>query len=451
MIAFSAFTLLQSCLNNTLFTSFFWVKPYNLAVDVTPAAVIRPESTEEVAAIVQCAVKTGFKVQARSGGHSYANFGLGNGASTVDLVNFQNYNINESSWHANIGPGMNLGNLDQHLHKTGRALPHGLCPGGGLGPTSRMWGALLDHIVEVEMVIANGSIIRAREDLNQHMFYAIRGAGASFGIVTEFVMDTEPEPGSVIQYTFDLSRSNAQDSHASVYMQWQDLIGDPDLDRRFGTQLLFSALGTIMTGSFFGTEAEWIASGIPACLPANGTTIITDWLASLVNWAEQEALYLTSTPVHFYSKSLGFRQQDMLSNQSASQQFKDLAAQPKDTPLWFIVFDAEGGAVNDVATNTTAYAHRDNIMFYQSYVVDALRMSKTSRDFATDFHNDLVALLPSNDTGRGTYPGYVGLDISGVPQERYWESNLPHLTALKSLWDPHDIFHNPQSIRPLSE
>lgn len=150
MLIPSALATLQTCLNNvcagrvncvayapdTILDPLYellWVKPYNLAIDVTPAAVIRPESTEDVAAIVQCCGEIDYKVQAKSGGHSYANFGLGDGAITVDLVNFQNYSIDEISWYATIGAGMSLGDIDQNLHKTGRALPHGLCPGVGIG------------------------------------------------------------------------------------------------------------------------------------------------------------------------------------------------------------------------------------------------------------------------------------------------------------------------------
>lgn len=157
-----------------------WVKPYNLAIDVSPAAVIRPNSTEDVAAIVKCASENGAKVQARSGGHSYANFGLGNDAVAVDLVNMQKYSMNETTWYATIGAGTNLGDVDTKLHETGRAFAHGVCPGvgigghatiGGLGPMSRMWGSALDHIVEVEVVTANGTVVRANEDQNSDMFF----------------------------------------------------------------------------------------------------------------------------------------------------------------------------------------------------------------------------------------------------------------------------------------
>lgn len=148
MANLAALTSLQECLRNVCsgrsdcvaFSSDFdllyqssWVKPYNLAVDVTPQAVIRPDSTQEVAAIVQCAVDADVTVQARSGGHSYANFGLGDDAIVVDLVEMQQYSMNETTWYATIGAGMKLGDVDTFLDKTGRAFAHGVCPGVGIG------------------------------------------------------------------------------------------------------------------------------------------------------------------------------------------------------------------------------------------------------------------------------------------------------------------------------
>lgn len=110
-----------------------WVKPYNLAVDVNPEVVIRPNSTEQVAAIVQCAVENGYKVQAKSGGHSYANFGLGDGAVAIDLVNINQYSIDNATGYATIGAGSKLGDIDNNLHETGRAFAHGVCPSVGIG------------------------------------------------------------------------------------------------------------------------------------------------------------------------------------------------------------------------------------------------------------------------------------------------------------------------------
>lgn len=106
-----------------------------------------------------------------------------------------------------------------------------------------------------------------------------------------------------------------------------------------------------------------------------------------------------------------------------------------------------GGAVADVATNATGYAHRDKLMFYQSYGVDLISLSDTTKSFLTNFHDKLTSML-SITTVRGTYPGYVDPNMTGVPQEQYWESNLSTLQGIKAVWDPDDIFHNPQSVQP---
>lgn len=261
-------------------------------------------------------------------------------------------------------------------------------------------------------------------------------------------MRTHPEPGNIVQYSFDITIGDDPARLTDVYMQWQDLVSDPTLDRRFGTELIMWLGGIIITGTFYGTEDEFDETGIQQRLPGNGTIDVTDWLGSLAAWAEQEGLYLAAVSTSFYAKSIGFRQEDVLSKENATDLFEWTQGADKDTLLWFIIFDATGGAVADVPLNATAYAHRDKYMFYQSYAVDLLGLSDTTRDFLNNFHEELVGKLPETTMTRGTYPGYVDLNISGIPQEQYWEGNLPMLEGIKSKWDPTDVFHNPHSVRP---
>lgn len=114
-----------------------------------------------------------------------------------------------STYIATIGPGIEIGTLDTDLYlSANRAMSHGICSTirrgghlmiGGLGPTARQWGLVLDH-VEVEVVLANSSIVRAPETQKQDVFFAIKGAAASFGIVIEFKVRTEEAGGSVFLY-----------------------------------------------------------------------------------------------------------------------------------------------------------------------------------------------------------------------------------------------------------
>jgi FAD/FMN-containing dehydrogenase len=122
----------------------------------------------------------------------------------VDLKNLQQFSMDATTWTATIGGGTLLADVTKRLHNAGgRAMAHGTCPQvglgghatiGGLGPTSRMWGSALDHVEEVQVVLANSSIIRASEIENPDVFFALKGAGASFGVITEFKVRTEPEP-----------------------------------------------------------------------------------------------------------------------------------------------------------------------------------------------------------------------------------------------------------------
>ncbi|KAI6087484.1 putative glucooligosaccharide oxidase [Hypoxylon rubiginosum] len=433
-----------------------WVNRYNLDIEVEPIAVTRPETAQDVSDIVKCAVASSVKVQPKSGGHSYANFGLGgtDGELVIDLVNLQDFSMDNTTWQATIGGGTKLSDVTDRLHDNGkRAIAHGTCPGvgigghatiGGLGPSSRMWGSCLDHVLEVEVVTADGSIKRASETENSDLFFALKGSGAGFGVITEFVVKTHPEPGSVVQYSFSLSFAKFEDL-VPVFLQWQDLITDPNLDRRFGTEFVMYALGVVITGTFYGTEDEWKASGIPDKIPVgNVSLVIDDWLGVVAQQAEDAALYLSDLRSSFTAKSLALRTDEVLSQDTATQVMKYIDGVDHGSLIWFVIFDASGGAVSDIPMNATAYSHRDKIMFVQGYGIGIPTLNQDTRDFIsgviTTIRNDTVETLT-------TYPGYVDPSLVDA-QASYWGPNLKTLGEIKSKWDPNDLFHNPQSVRP---
>ncbi|KAI1760664.1 putative glucooligosaccharide oxidase [Hypoxylon sp. FL1150] len=433
-----------------------WVNRYNLDIEVEPIAVTRPDTAQDVSDFVKCAVANSVKVQPKSGGHSYANYGLGgtDGELVVDLVNLQEFSMDNTTWQATIGGGTKLSDVTERLHDNGkRAIAHGTCPGvgigghatiGGLGPSSRMWGSCLDHVLEVEVVTANGSIERASETENSDLFFALKGSGAGFGVITEFVVKTHPEPGNVVQYSFSLSFAKFEDL-VPVFLQWQDLITDPDLDRRFGTEFVMYALGVVITGTFYGTEDEWNASGIPDKIPVgNVSVVIDDWLGVVAEQAEEAALYLSDVSSSFTAKSLALRPDEVLSQDTATQMMQYIDGVDHGSLVWFVIFDASGGAVSDVPMNATAYSHRDKIMFVQGYGVGIPTLNQDTRDFIAG-----VISTIRNDTAETltTYPGYVDPSLVDA-QASYWGPNLKTLGQIKSKWDPNDLFHNPQSVRP---
>ncbi|KAH8836403.1 hypothetical protein MCOR07_001409 [Pyricularia oryzae] len=452
--------------NNDPLYQLTWVKPYNLdsTAAVSPIAVVRPKTVEQVAGVVKCAASNGKKVQAKSGGHSYGNYGLGGPNSTdvitIDLVNFQQFRMDNETWKATMGAGHQLGDVSKKLHDNGgRAMAHGVCPGvgigghatiGGLGAMSRQWGSCLDHVLEVEVVTADGKIQRASEEQNSDLFFALKGAGGSFGVITEFVMKTHPEFGKAVQYMYSFTFQSMREQWR-VFKAWQDLIGDPDLDRRFGSQIIITPLGCIIEGTFYGSQDEFDATGIVGKLPStrNSTVQVTDWMGTVVSNAEREALFVSNLASPFYSKSLGFRQQDLLSEDAIKDMFNYIADTRTGTPIWAIIFDLQGGAINDVPMNATAYAHRDKTMFYQSYAVGIPQVSSTTRSFLSGFHDRVAASIKDRDAARAVvYAGYVDPALGDAAQKSYWGSNYPALQRIKAKYDPDDVFRNYQSVRP---
>ena len=312
-----------------------------------------------------------------------------------------------------------------------------------------MWGTLLDQVLEVEVVTADGVVRRANETENSDLFWALRGAGASFGVVTEFVIKTHPEPGSVVQYSYSFS-FGSQKEMAPVFQTWQDLVYDPDMDERFSTLFIGEPLGALITGTFYGTEAEFQASGIPNQLPTGGdlSANVTDWLGSLADLAQKDALYLSNVPTQFYSKSLAFREQDKMDAASLDALFDWLDGADAGTLAWFLIWDSEGGEINKIPASSTAYPHRDKLVMYQSYAIGIPTISNTTIEFVEGIDQKMRAGSPQANT---TYAGYVDPRLShDVAVSMYWGTHLAQLEQIKATWDPNDVFHNPQSVDPTS-
>ena len=375
------------------------------------------------------------------------------------MKHFRDFSIDPITHVATIGAGTPLQEVTEKLHNAGRrAMAHGTCPSigigghatiGGLGPTSRMWGMALDHVLGVEIVIANSTTVQASSTQNPDLLFAVKGAGASFGIVTEFKVRTEPEPGSAVAYSYTFNIGDAA-SNANLFKDWQSLIADPALDRKFASVFTVSNNTIVVSGTYFGTMAEFDTFELQHRFPYStdsSAVEFTDWLGLVGHWAEEAFLQLiTNVPAWFYSKSLSFSPQTLIPASGIDNLFHYITTQASGTPAWFLIFDLAGGAVNDVPTDASAYGHRDALYWMQSYAVTAGGVSQTTIDFLDGVNGIIAASLPG--VNFGAYPGYVDPRLPDG-QNEYWGSNLPRLQRIKADVDPTDVFHNPQSVKPI--
>ena len=371
--------------------------------------------------------------------------------------------MDKSTWQATIGGGTLLGDVTKRLHDNGgRAMAHGTCPQvgigghatiGGLGPTSRLWGSALDHVEEVEVVLANSSIVRASEKENPDVFFAVKGAAAGFGIVTEFKVRTQAEPGKAVLYSYNLHGGDSA-SKANAFKQWQALISDPDLSRKFASQyILTEQFGAIVTGTFFGSQDEYDRLNISARLPSKSESVIEldDWLGVVGHWTEDVALEIVGgIQSNFYAKSLAYTDKDLIPDDGVDKLFQYIDRADKGGALWFIIWDLEGGAINDVAANATAYGHRNALFYHQAYAVNLLgKVNDKTRKFLTGVNQVITDTLPKHELG--AYAGYVDPALGDDSAKLYWGENVDRLQRIKAAVDPLDVFHNPQSVRPAKE
>lgn len=160
-------------------------KPFNLRLAYIPAVIVLPTTTNHISDAVLCAGQHRVKVQAKSGGHSYASYSSGgqNGSMVIDLENFQEISLGADGI-AKVGAGVRLGNLAFGIYNTNnakRALPHGICPGiglgghathGGFGSSSRYWGLTLDTITALDVTLANGTTVHTTSSQYSDIYYA---------------------------------------------------------------------------------------------------------------------------------------------------------------------------------------------------------------------------------------------------------------------------------------
>lgn len=139
------------------------------------------------------------------------------GSKETSFVTFESGTVTKlitDNGIATVGAGVRLGNLALGVFAQGeRALPHGVCPGvgigghfthGGYGYQSRLWGLALDSIVALDVILANGSYIHATATEHPDIFYAMRGAADSFGIITYFHLQTHPAPSSIVTFSANI-------------------------------------------------------------------------------------------------------------------------------------------------------------------------------------------------------------------------------------------------------
>jgi hypothetical protein len=176
-------------------------KVWNGSIDRRPALIARCAGVADVIGSVKLCRRHGLPVAVRSGGHSYPGLSVADDAFVIDLSLMKGVRVDPEARTVRVQAGVLLGELDRETQAFGLAAPSGIVThtgvagltlGGGIGWIMRKHGLSVDRLRQVDLVTADGELVKASADENEELFWGLRGGGGNFGIATEFEFDLVP-------------------------------------------------------------------------------------------------------------------------------------------------------------------------------------------------------------------------------------------------------------------
>jgi FAD/FMN-containing dehydrogenase len=415
-------------------------KNYNARFDKFPLIIVYCNNAQDVVNAILWIRKHRLPFRVRGGGHSYEAFSLVNGGLVIDVSRLQMLQVNEENLTMQVGAGHRLLPLYETLWNQRLTIPGGTCPsvcvsgltlGGGYGLLSRLFGMTCDNLLEVEMVTAQGNMIRVNDYQHSDLLWACRGGGdGNFGVITSFTFRVHPI-GNVSRYRLTWDFADLE----KVMRFWQAWA--PYTDPRLTPLLAFPAQNQSdlrSSGVFVGSEQElrqMMRPLLAATQPKTAEFHSTTWIEAARLYGglllRQEKFKNTSAYVY-----------EPLTDEALGVLIHNLQTAPG--PVNVISFDTYGGQIGRIPENATAFPHRNALFVvqYLSYWEKDEDADKNIR-WTEQFRN---SMLPYT---RGAYRDYIDSLIADWPTA-YFEENLARLMEVKRKYDPESLFCFEQSI-----
>ncbi|MGO1317772.1 MAG: LLM class flavin-dependent oxidoreductase, partial [Cellulomonadaceae bacterium] len=400
----------------------------------SPGLVLQPRTTAEVVDALAYARAQPVPLAVRSAGHGISGRSTNDGGVVIDLSRMNRIEVVDPATRlVRVEPGARWGEVAAALHPYGWAISSGdyggvgvggLATAGGIGFLAREHGLTIDHVRAVEMVLADGAVVRADATENRDLFWAVRGAGANFGIVTSFELEAD-EVGDVgfAQLAYDASDT------ADFLERWGAVVEAAPRD-----VTSFLMMGAPRGGQVTAQVMTMVDSDDPDVVLERLQPFAR--LGPLLDQAVQILPYaaVVSTPEE---KNVG-RGEPVSRSALAEHITPGLARAVADFVrggnTYFFQIRAAGGAVADVAPDATAYAHRS-----ANFSVTAFGSSRSRLDQAWDAMAEHYSGL------------YLSFDTDLRPErllDAYPPSALARLRALKRRYDPDNVFRDNFNISP---
>jgi FAD/FMN-containing dehydrogenase len=426
---------------------------YNAMHDRNPRAVIQSVDSADVMAAVAAGRDADLDVAIRGGGHSVPGFGTVEDGLVIDLSQMKNVRVDPIKKVARVGGGATWGDVDHATYPFGLAAPGGLISttgvggmtlGGGIGYLTRNAGLSIDNLLSADVVLADGRQVTASDYQNEDLFWALRGGGANFGVVTSFEFQLH-EVGDIVggPLFYDIDDAvavlqcyrefiNQAPEQLGCFFGWQIAPPLPFIpEDRVGD--LFCVLVTCWTGPH--DEAERV-------------------LRPLRDVAEVKAQKIARMP--FPAMQSAF--DDLLPKGMQNYWKADFITELTDEAIAAHVEHGKrtpnvsssmhlhpiNGAAQWVGADETAFGHRDKSF---APVIVGIWPNPADNEANTKWVRDYYAAIHPHSGSTGGYINFMSDDDDHRAADNYG-ANYERLSAVKATYDPDNFFHVNQNIAP---
>ena len=418
---------------------------WNAMIERKPRLIVRCVGVGDVAAAVRHARDNHLEIGVRCGGHGILGTAVPDDGLMIDLTPLNAVRVDPQTRRARVRGGALLGLLDQAAQQHGLAttagnVSHtgvgGLTLGGGMGWLARQYGLSCDNVVSFEVVTADARTVCASATENPELYWGLRGGGGNFGVVTDFEFALHPVAGQTIVADFWFSLDTAPD----VFRRWRDLNAEAPREATFTASVTekdgqpMASVGLVWAGA-----PDAGKSYVPA-LRALGEP-----LGERVDELSYVDLQRMDDNVmgHRFRRYWKGHYLQSMPDEAIEAYLLRGTGDGRGEHLPNASLQAYGGAIAEVPDDDTAFSQRDTLFEFvtaakwEDPAEDESRMAAARR---------YAASLDS--FASGAYVNVLTDEGQAGVQRAYPPEKLARLTALKDQWDPDNVFHLNQNIRP---
>lgn len=436
----------------------FYRLNYNHRFNIYPAAIVRAHTIEDIINTIKFCRKYGLPIRARGGAHCYEPASLVNFGIILDQKPRNKISkINMGEMTVDVQAGALLGPIAFELNKQNLLIPFGTCVtnglaglvcGGGIGFAIREYGLTMDQLLDVKIILANGTKVHANKNNNKELYWALRGAGGgNFGIITNFTFKMV-KVDYVTVFTLHFKFENAK----KIFKIWQEwapftdtkLTSEFDIFNKFQPIVITGQLLPNTNDNYDDTQKS-LFDLLKPLLELNLHSNISIKTMNLVEASEYFGQGSYGRPLFFNNKSdFNFAP---LSDAAIDIIIHYMSLLNEKQSYNKTEINALGGNFGKIASHSTAFPSRSAIHWLQyTSLWDVQNEEKMSVDWLNNYYTALRPYFPKNRQ----YVNALNYDQSkSNALKSYYGNNLSKLIDIKCKYDPTNFFNFEQSI-PLS-